>query len=389
MLLKAGADPNAPLPGGETPLMTAARTGTLASVKALLSRGASVDAKDESRGQTALMWAAAEGHAAVVQELIAAGADVRARVPSGFTPLLFAVREGRLTVVRVLLEAGADVNETIPVDGGRRRGYGGPAPRAGASALLLAVMNAHFELAAALLDAGANPNADLTGYTALHAITVVRRPGVGDNDPAPDGSGTMSSLELVKKLVAKGANINAKMTRRVNLNNTRMNEIGATPFLLAALTADAELLTTLAALGADSSLVNVENSTALMMAAGLATRSPGEDAGTENEVLEALRVLLALGADVNAVDNNGETVMHAAAYKNLPKAVKFLAAKGARIELWNRPDKFGWTPLAIAVGYRFGNFKPSAETEAAVREVMIAAGVTPPKTVVEKTQQIY
>ncbi len=126
-----------------------------------------------------------------------------------------------------------------------------------------------------------------------------------------------------------------------------------------------------------------------MMAAGLATRSPGEDAGTESEVLEALQVLLGFGADVNAVDNNGETVMHAAAYKNLPKAVKFLAAKGARIELWNRPDKFGWTPLAIAVGYRFGNFKPSAETEAAVREVMIAAGVTPPKVVVAKTQQIY
>ena len=286
-------------------------------------------------------------------------------------------------------QAGSDVNETIPLEGGRRRGYGGPAPRPGASALLLAVMNAHFELAAALLDAGANPNADLTGYTALHAITVVRRPGVGDNDPAPDGSGAMSSLELVKKLVAQGANINAKVTRRVNLNNTRANELGATPFLLAALTADAELLTTLAALGADPSLTNVENSTALMMAAGLATRSPGEDAGTESEVLEALQVLLTLGADVNAVDNNGETVMHAAAYKNLPKVVKFLAAKGARIEIWNRPDKFGWTPLAIAVGYRFGNFKPSAETEAAVREVMIAAGVTPPKTVVAKTQQIY
>jgi uncharacterized protein len=389
LLLKAGADPNLPLPGGETPLMTAARTGALASVKALLSGGATVDAKDESRGQTALMWAAAEGHADVVQALIAAGANVRARVPTGFTPLLFAVREGRLDVVRVLLEAGADVNETIPIEGGRRRGYGGPAPRGGASPLLLAVVNAHFELASALLDAGANPNADLTGYTALHAITVVRRPGVGDNDPSPDGSGTMSSLELVKRIVAHGANINAKMTKRVNLNNTRMNEIGATPFLLAALTADADLLTTLSALGADRSLTNVENSTALMMAAGLATRSPGEDAGTEPEVLEALQVLLTLGADLNAVDNNGETVMHAAAYKNLPRVVKFLAAKGARIELWNRPDKFGWTPLAIAVGYRFGNFKPSAETEAAIREVMIAAGVTPPKTVVAKTQQIY
>src|SRR5205085_6408496 len=126
-----------------------------------------------------------------------------------------------------------------------------------------------------------------------------------------------------------------------------LNEFGATPFMLAALTADAELMKTLAALGADPTLTNTENSTPLMAAAGLAARSPGEDAGTESEVLEALQVALDLGADVNAVDNNGETAMHAAAYKSLPKVVSFLAAKGARIELWNRPDRFGWTPLAI------------------------------------------
>ena len=199
----------------------------------------------------------------------------------------------------------------------------------------------------------------------------------------------MSSIDLVKKLVAKGANLNARMTKKTNLNNTRLNEIGATPFMLAALTADAELMRTLAGLGANPTLTNVENSTPLMAAAGLATRSPGEDAGTETEVLEAVQLALDLGNDINAVDNNGETAMHAAAYKNLPQVVKFLAAKGARIALWNEPNKFGWTPLAIAVGYRFGNFKPSPETEAAVREVMIAAGVTPPKTVVAKTQQIY
>jgi ankyrin repeat protein len=388
LLLKAGADPNAPLPGGETPLMTAARTGTLASVKALLAHGARMDGKDDRRGQTALMWAAAEGHADVVQALIDADADFAVRVPSGFTPLLFAVREGRGNVVRVLLNAGADVNETIPVEG-RRRGYGGRLPPAGASALLLAVMNAHFELAAQLLDAGANPNADLPGYTVLHALTAARKPGVGDNDPAPEGSGRMTSIELVKKLAAHGANVNARMTKRPNLNNTRANELGATPFFLAALTADAELMRTLASLGADPLLTNVENSTPLMVAAGLATRSPGEDAGTESEVLEAVQVALELGTDINAVDNNGETAMHGAAYKNLPKVVKFLASKGARIDVWNRPNKFGWIPLAIAVGYRFGNFKPSPNTDAALREVMIAAGVTPPKKIVAKTQQIY
>jgi uncharacterized protein len=389
LLLLAGADPNAALPGGETPLMTASRVGSLPSVKALLARGAAVESKDDRRGQTALMWAAAEGHAKVVEMLIEVGADLHHRLPSGFTPLLFAIREGRTDVVRVLLKAGADVNETVPVEGGRRRGYGGRLPPAGASALLVAVANAHFELAAQLLDAGADPNANLTGYTVLHAITAVRKPGVGDNDPAPEGSGSLSSIDLVKKLVKHGANVNARMTKRSNLTNTRLNEVGATPFLLAAQTADAELMKTLAALGADPLLPNADNSTPLIVAAGLATRSPGEDAGTESEVLEAVQVALDLGNDINAIDNNGETAMHAAAYKNLPKVVKFLASKGAKIDVWNRPDKFGWTPLAIAVGYRFGNFKPSPDTEASIREVMIAAGVTPPKTINAKTQQIY
>jgi uncharacterized protein len=120
----------------------------------------------------------------------------------------------------------------------------------------------------------------------------------------------------------------------------------------------------------------VDNRTPLMAAAGLGTRSPGEDAGTEPEVIEAMQAALDLGNDINAVDNNGETAMHGAAYKNLPGAVDFLVAKGAKIEIWNTKNKRGWTPLFIAEGYRTGNFKPSQETIEAVSKAMKAAGVS-------------
>ena len=376
LLLQAGADPNTALPGGETALMTAARTGKLEAVKALLAHGADVRAKEGHRGQSALMWAAAEGNAEVVEALIQAGADFRERLDSGFTAFLFAVREGRSNVVRALLKAGADVNDTIPLTGRRAAQLHG-APRPGTSALHFAAGNAHYELAAALVDAGADPNATGPGYTPLHMVTWVRKPGGGDNDPAPDGSGNMTSLQFVKHLAGHGADLNARMTRKVGVGLTSLNTLGATPVLLAARSADAELMRFLAKLGADPRIPNADNATPIIAAAGLGTRSPGEDAGTESEVVEALQVALDLGNDVNAVDNNGETAMHGAAYKNLPAAVEFLAAHGAKIEVWNRKNKQGWTPLIIAQGHRFGNYKPSPTTVAAIERVLRAAGITP------------
>jgi ankyrin repeat protein len=385
LLIEAGADANSSLPGGETALMTAARTGKIAPVEALLSAGADVNAREAARGQTALMWAASEGHTEVVETLIAVGADFGTPLDSGFTALLFAVREGRIGVVRALLKAGADPNETIESEKSPRGGR----PRNGAGALLLAVKNAHFELASVLLDAGADPNADGTGYTPLHAVASVRNPGIGDNDPPPPGSGNLSSIEFVRKLAAAGADLNARMTRNVNLGNTILNKLGATPFFLAAQSADAELMRTLAGLGADPLLTNENNSTALMAAAGLGTRSPGEDAGTEEEVLEAIQAALDLGIDINAVDRHGETAMHGAAYKNLPRVVEFLAGKGARIDVWDQKNEYGWTPLTIAEGIRFGNFKPSPPTVAAILQVMAAACVSPPVNREAQRREIY
>ncbi|WP_051670828.1 ankyrin repeat domain-containing protein [Bryobacter aggregatus] len=367
LLLQAGADPETTLPGGETALMTASRTGNLEVVQLLLAHGAKVDGKEARRSQTALMWAAAEGHAKVIEVLVAAGADLHARVSSGFTPLLFAVREGHSQAVFTLLKLGADPNESIELAPGVTKKSLGP--RAGTSALLLAVINAHFQLAADLLDRGANPNGDASGWTALHAISDVRKPGVGDNNPAPFGSGLMTSLELVKKLKESGANLDARMTRRIAVGLTGINTLGATPYFIAARAADAELMRALVQLGADPKIPNADGSTPLHAAAGLGTRSPGEDAGTETEVVEALAVALEHGADINAVDKNGETAMHGAAYKNYPAAVLYLASKGAKREIWNQPNKQGWTPMRIAEGYRFGNFKPSPETVAALQKV--------------------
>ncbi len=379
LLLGAGADPNTTLRGGETALMTAARTGKPGPVKALLTSGADVGAK-VGRGQTALMWAAAEGHVEVVEELIQAGADFRSPLPdSGLTPLFFAVREGRSGVVQTLLEVGVDVNQTVQ-PGPKPLAYNYHhyrGPKEGSSPLILAVENGHFELAAALLEAGADPNDQRSGFTALHTITWVRKPDRGDSgDPAPQGSGNMSSLQFVRELVAHGADVNAKLEKGLP-GQGKISRVGATPFLLAALTADAALMRALIASGADPLLPNAENCTPLMAAAGVGTSSPGEVAGTEPEVLEAVQLLLDLGADLNAVDDNGETAMHGAAYKNLPKVVQLLADKGARIEVWDQENKYGWTPLMLAEGHRFGNFKFAPETIAALHRVMIAAGVSP------------
>jgi ankyrin repeat protein len=381
LLLNSAADPNAKERGGETALMTAARTGNARCVKLLLDRGADVNAKDTRRGQTAIMWAAADGHAQVVDMLIKAGADFRKPLDGGFTPLFFAIREGRTNVVELLLKAGADVNE--PMQPKRKAGRG---PQAGMTPLLMAVENGHFELAIRLIHAGADPNDQHGGYTALHNIVWVRKPNKGEDEdgaPPPAGSGSLNSLQFVRKLVSLGADVNAKITKGNGGKNV-VSLNGATPFLLAAKTADIALLKLLVELGADPFTTNLDGDNAVIACAGLGTPTADEVAGTEEEVLEALEYLVKLGVDVNAVDKNGETAMHGAAYKNLPKVVEFLNSHGARPDVWNKKNKWGWTPLLIAEGFRPGNFKPSFETIAAVQKVMLANGITPP----EKTPAI-
>ena len=373
-LLTAGADANSAQKSGETALMTAARTGRVGPVKALIEAGAKVDAKERG-GQTALMWAAAQGHADVIEVLVKAGADPKARLRSGFTPMLFAARDGRVEAVKALLKAGVDANEAIQTEK-----KGGFAPRNGASALLLAVENGHYELALALVKAGANPNDQRAGFTPLHVLSWVRKPNRGDDpdgQPPPIGSGNLSSLQFVKLFVKAGADVNAKLEKGSG-GTGRINMTGATPLLLASKTADLPYMKLLVELGADPLLANKDGCTPLMAAAGLGCLAPDEEAGTEAECLAAVEYLLTLKADVNTVDKNGETAMHGAAYKSLPKMVQLLTDKGAKIDGWNHKNKYGWTPLLIAEGFRPGNFKPSVETIDAIHSVMRSAGVTPP-----------
>jgi ankyrin repeat protein len=251
--------------------------------------------------------------------------------------------------------------------------------RKGTSPLMMAVENGHFELAVALVEAGADPNDRRTGYTPLHAVSWVRKPDASDlGDPAPIGSGRLTSLQFVRALVERGANVNARLDKsapRPPYAATLLKSEGATPFLMAADRADVPLMRELLKLGADPFLPNADNSTPLMAAAGFGTANPLEEAGTEPEAQEAVKLLLDAGADINAVDNNGDTAMHGAAYGNFPTIVQLLADRGADVNIWKRPDTQGRTPLFVAEGYKAGRPQPSRPTIEAIQRLMVAAGV--------------
>lgn len=373
-LLEAGADPQKPFTGGETPLMTAALTGIAPVVHQLIQAGVPLDSQ-ERKGQTALMWAAAAGNTGVVRMLVQAGADWTRPLPSGFTPFFFAIREGHRDIVRLFIEQGADVRASM-----HATRSGGSLPRKGTTPLILAIENGHFELAVDLLEAGANPNDSSTGYTPLHTMTWVRKPNRGEGEdgaPPPIVTGPISSLDFIRKLIQSGADPNARLERGSS-GGGQLSLKGATPFLMACRTADLEYLKLLYESGADPHLPNSDNATPVMAAAGLGTLAPGETAGTEPEALEVLDFLLSLKADLNHTDDNGETAMHGAAYKCFPEVVRLLHKNGASLSVWNKKNKYGWTPLLIAEGWRPGNYRPSFETMDALHEIMIASGMQPP-----------
>jgi ankyrin repeat protein len=244
--------------------------------------------------------------------------------------------------------------------------------------LVLATMNAHYELAALLLDHGADPNADEQGWTALHQIVWARRWNRGFNFPGPSRTGDLSGLDLVRKLVAAGADINARMHAEPNDGRRNvLDRIGATPFLLAAKSCDLPLMRLLLDLGADASIPTEEGTTAVMVAAGVGIWAPGESPGTPEEALAAVKLALeAGGGDVNDIDANGETAVHGAIYRGgAVEIIEYLASLGARLDVVN---KHGWTPLIAADGIvRTGSgLKHYPEAAAALRRLLRERGLS-------------
>jgi ankyrin repeat protein len=367
-LLEAGADVESPNADGQTALMVIARTSRVEAARLLLERGAKVNAVEQWRGQTALMWAVAQKQPAMVKALIAAGADVNARSivnnwerqvtaepraiyrpAGGLTPLLYAAREGCVECATLLVDGGADINLADPEN---------------ISPLLMAVMNMHFDLAAALIRKGANPNRwDYWGRAPLYSAIDVNTIPRGGRPDRPSLDAT-TGIEVARLLLEAGANVNAQLKLAPpfrNIGNDRgldgMLTTGTTPLLRAAKALDVPAIRLLLERGADISLPNSRGITPIMAAAGMAsvdadTRGFYLSEDVEQRSIASLTLLLQAGADVNARDPRGLTPLHEAARWGWNDVVRFLVDKGADL---TARDNRGNTPIESALGKAGGN----------------------------------
>jgi len=383
-LIKAGADPNMPqTPYGDTPLMLASRTGRTDAITVLLDHGAQVNTKETWGGTTALMWAVSERHSAAVKLLIDHGADVNARsnfVPEangrGFegrtpvapqarqaaeefasgwlTPLMFAAREGDAESARFLVAAGADVN-AIAGDG--------------KDALGLAIFNGNYELASFLVDNKSRVNqADTQGFTPLFWAVDRRNMETAPNFP---WRVTADPLPLIKKLLDAGADPNALInnTPRARMRAGSPRIVFATALMRAAFSGDLELVRLLLAKGADPAVVSRDNETVLEAAAALGFIQGYSKGRSAAERLDVIKLLVDLGADVNAADDYGITPLMAAANIGEVAIIQFLVDRGADLGAYDLGKKndgaFGASveplmPVDYAIGV--GTFVPNNAT---------------------------
>jgi len=374
-LLKAGANPNAAGPDGETVLMTAARAGSADVVSALLERGANVNATETWQGQTALMWAAAENHGAVIKALAGRGADLNARskelsfpdyryetngmavfqLPKGgWTALMYAARQGSKEAVSALADVHADLNATTKQEG--------------TTALQIAIINIHYDLANLLLERGADPNVvDAAGMTALYAAVDMRAPANMLTRPEPKLRDSLDAVGIVKSLLAHGANPNVQLKKPIigrhqNLVGDGQLTEGATALARAAKACDAVMMKVLLDGGADATLALANRTTTAMLASGGTAPEP--------RVLEAVTLLVDHGVDVNAFNANGQTILHNAAQRGHDSVVEYVAHKGARLD---RRDKQGRTALDLARGAAGGGRRQGRAATAPVVHEKTAA----------------
>jgi uncharacterized protein len=397
-LLEAGADPNVTVGEGETILMTAARAGNVAIIKALAAKGADVTAVEEWQEQTALVFAATEDHADAVKVLVELGADVDARSkrlefpefvfqtagmiyavqPVGdWTPLMYAARDGAIDAVRALADSGADLDLTDPV---------------GTTALTLAILNGHFDAAVALLENGADPNvADKNGMTPLYAAVDMHTIQTVFGRPMPLLEDETGPVEIVRALLAHGADPDAQLKRPIIGRHTRNTGDpslgnGTSALARAAKSGDVALMKALLEGGANPYLTQADLTTVAMIAAsgGGQRVYPGSASvstpATEDDSLAALKLVVEAGADLDAFNVDGDTVMHRAAARGADSIVSYLAERGVRLDTL---DRRGRTPLDVALGVgpvgRSGAPPPVRESTAdLLRGLMQARGLPVP-----------
>jgi uncharacterized protein len=356
VLLQSGADAKGASPEGETVLMTAARTGNIETMRLLLARGADPNAQERWFGETALMWAAAENHADAVRLLVEAGAKVdvagkkmefarkvggQTTLPVGsMTPLMYAARSGALEAAQALVAGGATLDTPDPD---------------GTTATILAIINGHYDVAALLIEKGANPNvADSSGMAALYATVDMHTLPFMHGRPYPKPSGRLGIEDMVQVLLSHGADVNQKLKtpllRRHNSTSTQSLGEGTTPLLRAAASGDVALMRLLLKGGADPKAKQKNGTTMLMLASGFGRRGDHNadaleyEKGTPAELLAAVKVCIEeLRLDPNIANDQGDTALHVAHSGDI---VKYLAAHGAKLDAQNKRSQ---TPLSIAL----------------------------------------
>ncbi len=397
-LLDGGADPKLAHPAGETALMAAARTGHLDAVRALLERGADPNAVESVLGETALMWAAVEGHAAVVDALLTAGADpnIQARVSSlterknadypsgGLSALMLAVREGHEDVVRRLVEGGAGLD--------LKNGDG-------ASAMMIAIVNDRFDLAATLLTLGADPD-DGSLYHAVEMRDATTDWYAHDGSRLrPNHDNRHSALDLIALLLDAGADPNKAFVGQMHSASMCCDSFAnASPFYRAAVAADVEALKLLIAHGADLAWTpskadkpgpraNANVGRAALIVAMNGGRGVPLSAGpgysrqgpppfrepSDREPAHAVRVLLDAGANPNVLAPDGAPALHVAVATRDLETIRAVAEHGANLAA---RDGAGKTALQLAESLRppddSNPFGPHSDREEASPEEVVS-----------------